>query len=297
MHEFRVTEKALLLEYLFKHLAHLKRTKIRQILKYGSVRVNGRVTTSHAYVLKSGDTVDVLKPQDAWAQRLKEEMDLRVVYEDDQIIVAEKPSGLLTMGTDTEKERTLYFQLTEYVRAKSPDGMGRVFIVHRLDRDASGLVLFAKTEEAKKSLQQNWDAADKRYYAVTEGTPDPAQGTIESHLKEDKSRRVYSTRGTVGGSKLSITHYKVIENNGYYALLDVRLETGRKNQIRVHLSELGHPVAGDRKYGAGTDLIRRLALHAYHLGILHPTTGQKMQFHIRMPSGFRRLFGAGRGQE
>jgi len=285
----RVTERSLLLDYLFAHFPHLKKTGVKQTLKYGSVRVNGRIVTRHRHELKPGDAVEFLSKQDAFAERLKNDLGFLIVYEDEDVVVVEKPAGLLTMSTEHEKEDTVYFQLTEYQRAKSRDGRGRIFIVHRLDRDASGLVVFAKNEKAKKMLQENWKLAIKKYYAVVEGVPEEKKGKIESHLVEDAYRRVYSIQNRSNESKYAVTNYRLLRENGRFAFLDIELETGRKNQVRVHLSDLGHPIVGDLKYSAQSNPIRRLALHAYHLSFPHPSTGKRMSFHSKLPENLERL--------
>ncbi len=286
----RVVEKSFLLEYLFGHFARLKKTKVKQILKYGSVRVNGRVVTSHRHELKPGDTLDFLNEKDALAERLKTRLDFPIVYEDRVLLVVEKPAGILTMGTEHEKEETLYFKLTEYERAKSRDDCGRVFVVHRLDRDASGLVVVAKNAKVKHALQESWNLAVKKYYAVVEGVPKKEQGIIESFLVEDKFKRVYSVRDrSHPSSKHAVTRYRLVRKNGRYALLDILLETGRKNQIRVHLSDLGHPIVADTKYGAPSHPLKRLALHAYQLSFPHPSTGKFMSFRSELPESIEKL--------
>lgn len=284
-----ITERSFLLDYLFRHFPHLKKTKVKQILKYGSVRVNGRIVTSHRHELKPGDTIDFLNPKDALAERLKAQLGFPVVYEDEKLLVVDKPAGLLTMGTEREKENTLYFELTEYVRSKSQDDRGRVFIVHRLDRDSSGLVVFTKNETAKRALQDHWERTIKKYYAVVEGVPAEKEGVVRSYLKEDSFRRVYSVRSMSAGAKRAVTRYRLLKENGLYALLDVGLETGRKNQIRVHLSDIGHPIAGDLKYGARSNPAGRLALHAYQLSFPHPSTGEFMSFDSKLPKSFEKL--------
>ena len=289
MHTLQVTRQAFLLDHLLKHCADLKKTKIKQILKYGSVRVNGRVVTLHRHELKPGDTIDFLSQKEALAERLKTGLDFSVIYEDSDLIVVDKPTGLLTMGTEHEKEDTVYFKLTEYLRTKSDDGHGRVFIVHRLDRDSSGLVVFAKNEATKHALQKNWAQTVKKYYAVTEGVPEEKEGRMESHLEEDKFRRVYRVNKESRKSRRAVTHYRLLRENGRYALLDVTLETGRKNQIRVHLSDLGHPITGDMKYGAQSNPIKRLALHAYHLSLPHPKTGEIKTFTSKLPEPFEKI--------
>jgi len=290
--KFSVAEETFLQDFLFKNLADLKKTRIKQILKFGSVCVNGRVTTWYQHPLKPGDHIEILSKQSASVERSKAALGLTIVYEDSDLIVVEKPSGLLTMGTAREKEATLYFMLNEYERAKTKDESGRVYIVHRLDRDASGLIVFAKSDAAKRWLQSHWKLAVKKYYAITEGTPKERSGTIENYLREDDFKRVYTVSKGHPEAQHAVTHYRVLSENGGYALLEVTLETGRKNQIRVHLSGLGYPIMGDEKYGAKSDPFRRLALHAFYLSFPHPVTGELKTFKSALPTPFKKIFPA-----
>ncbi len=213
---------------------------------------------------------------------------MTIVYEDPDIIVIDKMAGLLTMGTDTEKERTAYFLLNAYVKRGNPRSRNRIFIVHRLDRDTSGLLVFARTEQAKRFLQDNWEGFDKKYFAVVHGVLQEKKGTITSYLAENKFYRVYSVNNPEIG-KLSSTGYQVIKESEKYSLLEIKLFTGRKNQIRVHLSEKGHPVVGDKIYGPKDKTQKRLALHSASLTILHPYTQKEMVFTSEIPSYFRSL--------
>lgn len=267
----------------------MKKTGIKQLLKHGSIRVNGQVITAFDHRLKPGDTLEILGKKASLTEKLKNRPEFSIVYEDHSILVAEKPAGLLTMGTEHEKKKTLYFMLTEYQRAKSLDGQGRLFIVHRLDRDASGLLIFAKGETAKRILQRDWSDASKKYYAITEGVPRIKTGVLRSYLEEDSFQRVYSTASASPEARLAITHYRVLQELDRYALLEIELETGRKNQIRVHLSEMGNPIAGDEKYGAKTNPLKRLALHAHELSIEHPVTGEQLTFRSPYPENFHQL--------
>ena len=285
-----VSEKALLQDFLFTALKDLKKTKIKQILKFGSVHVNGREVTWYKHPLKPGDKVEILGKERAFVERSKKELGMKIVFEDDAILVVEKPAGLLTMGTEREKEATLYFMLNEYEHSKTKDASGRVYIVHRLDRDASGLIVFTKSDALKRTLQKQWDVVTKKYYAITEGTPEEKEGTIENYLREDEYQRVYSVSKSHPEAQLAVTHYRVLRENGGYALLEVTLETGRKNQIRVHLSGLGCPIMGDEKYGAKSDPFRRLALHACFLSLPHPATGEIKTFRSPLPSPFTKIF-------
>jgi len=216
---------------------------------------------------------------------------LVILHEDRDILVVDKPSGLLTMGTDKEKSRTAYFALTDYVRKGAARSRNRIFIVHRLDRDASGIVLFAKNEEAKSGLQSRWKEAKKKYLAVVYGRFEKRSGTITSYLAENKAYRVYSTPDPEKG-RLSHTAYRVLKESGNFSLLEINLLTGRKHQIRVHLSESGHPVVGDRKYGNEKDAHPRLALHALSISFRHPHSGRELTLETKVPAYFHGLLGA-----
>lgn len=215
---------------------------------------------------------------------------IEIIYEDRDVLVVDKPPGLLTIGTDTEKENTTYHILTDYVRKGCSKSRNRIFIVHRLDREASGLVIFAKNERAKFSLQDQWDKTQKKYLAVVCGTLPEKSGTITSYLTENSAHIVYSTRDRSIG-KLSTTAYKVLKEAREFSLLEVDLVTGRKNQIRVHLAEKGHSVVGDKKYGKGNDGHKRLALHAYSISFIHPFSNKRLIFGTEIPTYFTSLVG------
>ena len=202
---------------------------------------------------------------------------LTILHEDRDIIVVNKEPGLLTIATDAVRERTAYALLTDYVRKGVAKSRERVFIVHRLDRETSGVLVFTRTPDTKRSLQENWDAAEKHYVAVVHGHLEKAEGEIRSYLAENAALRVYSTPHADKG-KLAHTGYRVMHTSGLYSILRVQLFTGRKHQIRVHLAEQGHPVVGDRKYGKAGDSNKLLALHAQTLTISHPFSGERMSF-------------------
>lgn len=220
---------------------------------------------------------------------------LDILYEDDCIIVADKPSGLLTMSTGKEGEITAYSILTDYVRSarggRNTRDKGRIFIVHRLDRDTSGVILFAKDEQTKHALQDDWNETilERKYIAAVEGTPEYEEGTVASYLKDNPKSMKVSSSWTDNGGKYSVTHFKVLRSSGQYSLVEFELETGRKNQIRVHASVIGNPVAGDRKYGSVSNPLRRLCLHASTLAFHHPRTGQLLRFDTGIPKDFMRL--------
>ncbi len=213
---------------------------------------------------------------------------LTILHEDNEIIVVNKINGLLTVSTDREKEKTAHYLLNEYVKKGNARSKNRVFIVHRLDRDTSGIIIFAKTEKTKRYLQDEWSTFSKTYFAVVHGKLQEKEGIITSYLTENKMHRVYSVQDSEKG-KLAKTGYKVIKESRFFSLLGVTLFTGRKNQIRVHLSDKGHPVAGDKMYGEINKSIKRLTLHSASLTITHPITKEKMTFNTELPLYFKTL--------
>jgi 23S rRNA pseudouridine1911/1915/1917 synthase len=215
---------------------------------------------------------------------------LVILYEDRDILVVDKPAGLLTMGTDSDKTRTAYFFLTDYVRKGYSKSRNRIFIVHRLDRETSGVVIFAKNIEAKVRLQDQWKDTEKKYLAVVHGQCARMSGTITTYLAENKAHIVYSTSDRTRG-KLSTTGYKVLKQTKDSALLELDLWTGRKHQIRVHLAGIGHAVIGDRKYGKEDRDHTRLALHARSISFKHPFSRQQLTFEAQVPVYFNRLVG------
>lgn len=219
----------------------------------------------------------------------REPKGLSILHEDKDLLVVVKRSGLLTVGTDRDKERTVHYLLNDYVRKGNPKSHHRVYAVHRLDRDTSGILVFAKSAQAKKFLQDNWEQTDKHYLAIVCGRLSQKQGKISTYLAENSAQKVYSTLNTSRG-KLSHTEYKVLQEGKGVTLLEIHLLTGRKHQIRVHLAGIGHPVAGDQKYGDGS-ISKRLALHARSISFLHPFDGRTMSFDTGMPADFTRLLG------
>ncbi len=213
------------------------------------------------------------------------EFGIQILYEDDAVLVIDKPAGLLTIGTDRERTKTAYFQLNEFLGKRNPDKKERIFIVHRLDRDTSGLIVFAKNEAVKRRLQENWNDVEKQYLAVVEGVPKDNEGTISGYLNETSTLRVYEDKASKK-AKFAVTKYKVLKSSRENSLVEVHIETGRKHQIRVHLSGIGHPVAGDKKYGAATDPLKRLALHASRLSFIHPATKRRMDLESKTPRAF-----------
>ena len=213
---------------------------------------------------------------------------LTILHEDQDILVIDKSSGLLTISNESTRENTAYYLLNEYVRKGNPKSRNQIFIVHRLDKDTSGVIVFAKTEKAKRYLQDNWEKFNKTYYAVINGHLPEKEGLITSYLAENSIHRMYTVTDPKTG-KLARTGYKVLKESINYSLLEIDLLTGRKNQIRVHFSDKGHAVAGDKMYGKKEKGIKRLALHAASLTLLHPHTKDKMTFKTKVPAYFKSL--------
>ena len=280
------TADAPLLDWLLAALAPMNRTRVKQLLRSGRVTVNGAPATRHDHPLRAGDAVAIARDAPAPAN---DRTGLAVVYEDAHLIVIDKPSGLLTVATEAEKTDTAFARLSAHLAARNA---GRPFVVHRLDRDTSGLLLFARSAEVRDQLQANWEDVTKTYLAVVEGTPDPAEGVIDNYLTEGRDLRVRASRHAGKDAKRAVTRYKVRETRGRYSLVEVELETGRKHQIRVHLSGLGHPVAGDKLYGAATDPARRLCLHAWRLAFDHPFTGARVEVESPLPAALVRVVAA-----
>jgi 23S rRNA pseudouridine1911/1915/1917 synthase len=256
----------------------------KQTLADGRVRVNGAVVRRANTALAAGDVVEI----GAREPRPTLPPGLRLVHEDDDVLVVDKPAGLLTIATERERVRTAYAHLTAHVRARTPSA--RVFVVHRLDRAASGLLVFARSETAKRTLQAQFAAhtVERLYLAVVEGRPARPEGSIESRIVEDKPGRVRETRDPRHG-RVAVTRWRVRRAGAHHTLLEVRLETGRRNQIRAHLAGRGHPIAGDATYGSTTDPFGRLALHAHVLGFDHPRTGLRLRFVSPAPAAFAKI--------
>lgn len=274
-----------LMEFVASALPDIKRTRLKQMLSHNQIAVNGQPVRAFDRELRQGDRVMVNFVREFKVFRHRR---LRIVYEDEHIIVIEKGYGLLSIGTDSKSDGTAYSILKDYVKWHNP--ANKIFVVHRLDRDTSGLMMFAKSIEAKEKMQHNWNnmVLNRKYLAVVEGTPDPESDTIRTYLAENSRYEVYSTDNPEEG-KLAVTRYTTLRAGRNYSLLEVELDTGRKNQIRVHLSGIGHPISGDRKYGASPSPIHRLALHAATLRFVHPVTRQEMNFSTPVPRSFLSL--------
>lgn len=281
-------EPCKLLEFLIQSMPQRKRTSIKELLKHSQIAVNGVPVTQFDTELHPGDNVqaNLTREFHVFSHRR-----VKIDYEDDDIIVIEKGYGLLSMGTDKIKDGTAYSILRDYVKWEDP--RNKLFIVHRLDRDTSGLMMFAKNMQAKEAMQHNWNnmVLNRKYVTVVEGNVEKDSGVVKSYLVENSQMEVYSSQEPVEGGELAVTRYKVLKRGNGHTMLEVELDTGRKNQIRVHMKDLGHPIAGDRKYGARASIIHRLALHARTLRFAHPVTRRDMNFTTPIPGSFFKLIG------
>lgn len=285
---YEVEEDVTLLPFLLKTLSNKSRNSVKSILARGQVSVDGHKITQYNHPLSPGQTIGILSNEASI--RLSELVGVTILHEDEDIIVINKFPGVLSMATNSSRasDWDAYRQLTDYV--KNDKRKNRIYIVHRLDRDTSGVMVYAKTEEAKENLQNNWHdvVTERTYTAVVDGVISKEEGTISSWLKENEALKMYSV-SEHGGGKHAVTHYKKLGGNDSYTLLEVELETGRKNQIRVHLQDIGHPVVGDRKYGMKTNPIKRLGLHATTLSFVHPSTDELVSFTVNAPGTFTKL--------
>lgn len=283
---FIVNEDAELMEFLIKSMPDNSRNSIKSLLAHKQVSVGEDDISQFNFKLKKGDRVIVNKIKKMPEKRLN---GLKIIYEDGDLIVIHKDAGLLSIATETEKEKTAFSILTDYVRLAKQDN--KIFILHRLDRETSGIMMFAKSKEVQDVLQNAWTEAvtERRYTVVVEGCVKEDDMTITSWLKENKGLVMYSSQVENDGQKAT-TYYKTIKKNKSYSMLEVKLETGRKNQIRVHMQDIGHPITGDKKYGAEKNPLQRLGLHARVLEFKHPRNHKIMRFETPIPKEFERLF-------
>ena len=272
-----------LMEFVSGKMPAAKRTDIKKWLKFGQVMVGGAVTSAFDAPVGTGVEVKINLTR---GFPLFRHPRVKLVYEDDDVIVINKGYGILSVRTNPMKrEECAYDIVRDYIKDVNP--RNRLYVVHRLDRDTSGLMMFTKTEESQQVLRHNWNnmILERLYVAVLEGYLEEDKGYVKSRLAENSQFVVYST-DVPGEGRLAVTHYEVMERGHGYTLAQFSLDTGRKNQIRVHASDLGHPIAGDRKYGASTSPIHRLALHAMTLRFAHPVTRKDMNFQTPIPAAF-----------
>ena len=283
--ELTVREPAELMDFLMKQMSGISRNKVKALLSNRVVLVDKVITTQYNAELKPGMKVQINRNKNM--HEFKHPM-LKIVYEDAYIIVVEKKEGLLSVATERQKERTAQHILSEYVKRQCRGN--RIFVVHRLDRETSGLMMYAKDERTQHTLRDNWQdiVTDRRYVAIVSGDMEKDAGTVESWLS-DRTLYVSSCPYDNGEGKHSITHYRTIKRANGYSMVELNLETGRRNQIRVHMSDLGHPLVGDERYGSEVNPLGRLALHAFKLCFYHPVTGEKMMFETPYPGAFKSI--------
>ena len=289
--EFEVYKETTLMDFLMFKMPDTPRKTIKSLLTHHQVAVGGVPVSQYNYPLVPEDVVTVSKNRIAKRER----KDLPIIYEDEDIVVINKPSGLLSVATDREKGRTAYRLISDYVAAANPKA--RVYVVHRLDEDTSGVLVFAKKFEVREALQNRWQEVveTRAYYAIVEGKMEKEEAVLQDYLTQNDLHLVFVTKNRAVG-KLSTTQYKVISYKEPYSLLDVHISSGRKNQIRVQLGFRGHYVIGDDKYGEPSDPIHRLGLHAYQLTFTNPLSGKRYDFVTPMPEEFKKLFFKTRAQ-
>lgn len=279
-----VKENAPLLEYLINNVSK-SRSKLKATLQGRGIAVNGRMVTQFDYQLKAGDKIIISrhKKQNQFKSRY-----VKIVYEDRWLVVVEKNIGILSMAAGHSSLNVKSVLDDYFLKSRQKC---RAHVVHRLDRDTSGLMVYAKDIETEQILEHNWHQIvyDRRYVAVVSGEMEQDNGTIANWLKDNKAYITYSSP-TDNGGKYAVTHFQVLNRTTEHSLVEYKLETGRKNQIRVHSADMGHPVCGDVKYGNGDNPLHRLCLHAYMLCFTHPVTGEPMEFSTPIPTAFRSLF-------
>jgi 23S rRNA pseudouridine1911/1915/1917 synthase len=279
-----VKENAPLLEYLINNVSE-SRSKLKATLQGRGIAVNGRMVTQFDYQLKAGDKIIISrhKKQNQFKSRY-----VKIVYEDRWLVVVEKNIGILSMAAGHSSLNVKSVLDDYFLKSRQKC---RAHVVHRLDRDTSGLMVYAKDIETEQILEHNWHQIvyDRRYVAVVSGEMEQDNGTIANWLKDNKAYITYSSP-TDNGGKYAVTHFQVLNRTTEHSLVEYKLETGRKTQIRVHSADMGHPVCGDVKYGNGDDPLHRLCLHAYMLCFTHPVTGEPMEFSTPIPTAFRSLF-------
>jgi len=283
---FVVKEQTELMRFLIQQMPGKNRHNIKTLLGNKQVLVDCKVISQFNHLLNAGQKVEIVSGR---LSKEKQYKGISIVYEDHQLIVIDKQAGVLSIATDSQKDHTAYSMLSSHV--KEHDAENKIFIVHRLDRDTSGLMLFAKSEKIKEFLQQSWNDTiiERTYVAVVEGKVNEHEGVITSYLKESSTFKVFSSQNPNNGLK-AVTHFEVLKTNKYLSLLKLNLETGRKNQIRVHMEDMGHSIIGDKKYGAKTNPIGRLGLHAMVLSFTHPVTKEALRFESQIPRKFLSLF-------
>lgn len=280
---FKVREPSELLPFLFARWPDAKKKQVRTWLKFRAVTVNGTATSQFDLPLKPGDVVALRTVRFSGARAVLD-MKIKLVFEDASLLVVEKPENMLTVASAAEREKTVSAQLAAYLREEKHQRTDRPWTIERLDRETSGLMVFARTEEIKNRMRAAWGASVKRLEAVVEGRPPAAEGVLESHLDERNAFKVRIAAREGPETRRAVTRYRVLGQEGRRTWLSLEPETERRHQVRVQLAAIRCPIAGDKKYGARTDPIRRLALHVVHLEFTHPVTGKAVRFDSPLPA-------------
>ncbi|MBQ2872948.1 MAG: RluA family pseudouridine synthase [Bacilli bacterium] len=276
-----VDKEISLLDAIYEFKKEMSKKSIKNFIKNKMVRVNDKVITNSSHMLNKEDIIEI-----SYEKKVIPKYDLDILYEDEYLIAINKPCGLLSISNDKEKDITAYRMVSDYVKSNNKKNF--IFVLHRLDQDTSGVLMFSKNEKIRDKMQDNWNNVVKKrgYVTVVDGKLS-GSGTFRSFLMEDRKQFVYSSKNGIG--KEAITHYSVITNNKDYSMLQVFIDTGRRNQIRVHLSEHGYPIVGDKKYRCKTNPIKRLCLHANILEFIHPVSKKIISIKCDIPSEFKKL--------
>lgn len=274
-----------IMEFLSEAFPQNSRSSLKTFLQNRKVMVNDHVVTKFDFRLKEGDVLNIVKNAPVKRERLD---GITILYEDEYLVVIDKREGLLSIAGQNKEEETAFRILSQHV--KENNEYEKIFVVHRLDRGTSGVMMYAKSQEVQEAMQRNWldIVTDRTYIAVVEGLVDEEEGMIRSWLKEGKNYMVYSSFRDNGGQE-AVLNFKKLREGKTYTMLEISLDTGRKNQIRVQMQAIGHPVAGDKKYGARTNPVNRIVLHAQTLSFIHPVSGREMRFNVPVPKSFYEL--------
>lgn len=279
--KFAAKKTDLLINVLSDFFRDTTKTKIKKIISSGLIFSGNTKLTKATTTINQGTVLQYIKDKQL---SVIEGFPYPIIYEDDYLIAIDKPAGVVTHGLDSIKNPSLLKTVNNYIKDKTK-GKKNAYIIHRLDREVSGVILIAKSKTIMQAVKSSWSKTEKIYYALVEGLPEISQGVLSSWLIEGEQQKMKSVP-KCEGAKFTVTNYRTVANYGEYTLLEVSLETGRKNQIRVHLSEMGHPIVGDRKYGADTTFVRQIRLHSYSLKIIHPVTGKEVLIQSKLPKKF-----------
>jgi 23S rRNA pseudouridine1911/1915/1917 synthase len=282
---FKSTENDDIFKIIAAHYKASSKTKIRNLIKHGCVSVQGTTIKRTDHTVRTGDMIEV---SDEWSKFPRRyQTPYKIIFEDKHLIAVLKPAGLVTSGDVPDRASTLHKNLNHYLNSVLKNRI-TLFVIHRIDKEVEGIVLFAKSEYVQLKIKENWNNVEKKYYALVNGTPPHEQGIISSWLHEGGKQKVYSAPES-SGSKYAITQYKVLKKLTEYTLLELGLETGRKNQIRVHMSDIGCPIVGDWKYGDKSKIRRQIRLIAFFISFIHPVSGKKIKLEVPLPKKFLKL--------